>query len=112
LTAVETDIVANLARYHSNVIPSIEHEDYSKFKPSERIIVGKLTAILRIADSLDRGYEKKFEDIEVKIKEKQLIISFTTYKDTVMEEWSFEQKSEFFEDVYGMKACINKKKVI
>jgi exopolyphosphatase/guanosine-5'-triphosphate,3'-diphosphate pyrophosphatase len=112
LTAVETDIVANLARYHSNEIPSIEHEGYSKFRPSERIIIGKLTAILRIADSLDCGYEKKFDDIDVKIKEKHLIISFSTYKDTVMEEWAFERKSELFEDVYGMKACINKKKVI
>lgn len=112
LTSVEIDIVANMARYHSSMLPSAQHQDYSSLKASARVLIGKLTAILRLADSLDRGHEQKFDDIDVRIKDKQLIISFTTYSDTVMEEWSFEKKSGLFEDVYGMKACINKKKVI
>lgn len=112
LTSMETEIVASITRYHSNIIPTMEHYSYNRLLPNQRVLIGKLAAILRIADALDRGHEQKFDDIDIKIKEKQLIISFTTYKDTVMEEWSFETKSEFFQDVYGMKACINKKKVM
>lgn len=112
LNSTETEIVASIARYHSTITPTMEHYSYNRLKASQRVLIGKLTAILRIADALDRGHEQKFEDIDIKINQSQLIISFTTYKDTVMEEWSFERKSEFFEDVYGMTACINKKKVI
>lgn len=112
LTQVETEIIASIARYHSNITPTMEHYSYNRLRPNQRVLIGKLTAILRIADALDRGHEQKFDDIDVNIKDKKLIISFKTYKDTVMEEWAFKNKSEFFEDVYGMKAYINKKKIV
>lgn len=112
LTQIETEIIACIARYHSNIIPTMEHYSYNRLRPNQRVLIGKLTAILRIADALDRGHEQKFDDIDVSVKDKQLIISIKSYKDTVMEEWAFKTKSEFFEDVYGMKACINKKKTI
>lgn len=112
LSLLETELIACVTRYHTNEIPTMEHYIYNRLKPSERVLIGKLTAILRIADALDRGHEQKFDDIDVSIKNKKLIISFKTYKDTTMEEWSFKNKSEFFEDVYGMKAIINKKKEI
>lgn len=112
LTSVETEIVANITRYHSTIVPPMEQHVYADLQPSQIVLIGKLTAILRIADALDRGHEQKFEDIDVTVKNKKLMISFKTYKNTAMEEWSFENKSELFEDVYGMKACINKKKSV
>ncbi len=112
LSVIEIEIIASITRYHSNIIPTMEHYSYNRLRPRERVLIGKLAAILRIADALDRGHGQKFDDIDVKIKDKQLTISFSTYKDTVMEEWAFESKKEFFEDVYGMKACINKKKIM
>lgn len=112
LSVMETELIACIARYHTNVIPNMDHYMYNRLKPSQRVLIGKLTSILRIADALDRGHEQKFDNIDVNIKNKQLIISFKTYKDTTMEEWAFKTKSEFFGDVYGMKVSINKKKTI
>lgn len=111
LNPTETEIIAIIAKYHGSNLLSLNEFDYMKLTSAQRVLVSKLTAILRLADALDRGHEQKFDDIDVKIKDKQMIVSFSTYKDTIMEEWSFAQNRELFEEVYGIKAVINKKRV-
>jgi exopolyphosphatase/guanosine-5'-triphosphate,3'-diphosphate pyrophosphatase len=112
LSEEEIEIVANIAKYHSGILPKLEQASYRHLSPKERVLVSKLSAILRIADALDRSHLQKFEEIEVKLKEDKLQITVETYKDTMLEEWCFGYKSEFFEEVFGLKAYMKKKKVM
>lgn len=108
----EMELVACITKYHSTITPALTDYDYNRLSPQDRIVVSKLTAILRISEALDKGHIKKFEDIDIKIKDNTMVIGISTLNNTQIEEWSFASKRVFFEEVYGMKAVIKKKKVV
>lgn len=112
LSEYEIDVIANICLYHSRITPSLDHENYSRLETRERVLVSKLCSILRLADSLNRSHNSKFDDIDVKLSDDELIITIKTYKNIELEEWSFYKKSKLFEEVFGIKAIIKKKKVI
>lgn len=112
LSSEELEIVANIAKYHSRIVPDLEQQSYRRLENTDRVLVSKLSAILRVADALDRSHHQKLQDMEVTVKDNKLQIAYTAYKDTMLEEWSFNQKGELFEEVFGMKAQMKKKRVI
>jgi len=112
LSQLETEIVANLVRYHSHTTPSASDVNYTRLDLYNRVLVSKLSAILRLADALDRSHMQKFNDIDVKITENELLITITTDKNIDLEQWSFHEKGAFFEEVFGIKAVIRQKKVM
>ena len=112
LNQLETEIVANLALYHSHWAPSPSDENYKRLDLYNRVLVSKLTAILRLADALDRSHTQKFDEIEVKITDDELLVTIVTDVNIDLEQWSFINKGAFFEEVFGIKAVIRKKKVM
>ena len=112
LNQLETEIAANLALYHSHWAPSPSDENYKRLNLYNRVLVSKLTAILRLADALDRSHAQKFDEIDVKITGNELMVTISTDENIDLEQWSFMVKGAFFEEVFGIKAVIRKKKVI
>jgi exopolyphosphatase/guanosine-5'-triphosphate,3'-diphosphate pyrophosphatase len=109
ITGRELRIIANVARYHSQDVPAPSHEGYMELPESDRLLVSKLSAIIRLADALDRSHKQKFTDIHIKTKENRLIVSGVSAADTSLEEWTFGYKSDFFEEVYGIRPILIKK---
>lgn len=72
----------------------------------------KLVAILRLANSLDRSHRQKFQNYKLELKESQLIITIKTDEDITLEKLSFEEKADFFEEVFGVKPLLKKKRGI
>ena len=105
----ELEIVANIARYHSRKVPRQEDRSYYKLKREDRVLMSKLVSILRLGDALDRGHRNKFNNLAVKLKDNQLILTIITNEPTLLEEWTFKQKSNLFEDVFGIKTKLIKK---
>lgn len=102
LNETELKIVANIAKYHSTISPSLNHESYMSLDGASRLIVSKLVAIIRIADALDRSHKQKITDIKVKYAGKEVIITVSSTEDILLEQWTFELKSEFFKEVFGV----------
>lgn len=105
-------VIANIARYHGNETPSLEHEPYSELSKSQKIIVSKLSAILRLADALDYSRIQKIKKIELKLYEKRLSLIAEGKEDTTLEEWTLNKQSIFFEQVFGIKCDFVKKGMI
>lgn len=103
-------IAANVAKFHSSITPSLSDSDYAELTPEERNRVSKLTAILRIADSLDRSHSGKFTNIDVRIYNNVLTITAETIKNIELEMWAFRAKSKFFEEVFGIKAVLKQRR--
>ncbi|MDR1638232.1 MAG: HD domain-containing protein [Clostridiales bacterium] len=112
LNKLELSIVANIALYHSQIVPSLGDENYRKLDVYNRVLVSKLSAILRLADALDRSHKQKFSEIDVKTTDGELSITVTTDQNIDLEQWSFKEKGRFFEEVFGIKAVIRKKRVL
>lgn len=105
----ERNIIATSVLYHNSLTPTGEHEQYAALDLASRVVVSKLSAILKIANAIHSSHNPKFDEINVRLSGKELIITASTFKNINLEKWNFKTKSRLFEDVYGIKAVLNKR---
>ncbi|NTV89863.1 MAG: HD domain-containing protein [Clostridiales bacterium] len=110
LSKGEVQIIANIIRYHANNMPAMSDPNYRQLDFESRIMVSKLAAFLKIADSMDRSHKQKLSNIKVTISEQTYAIKAETSRDSLLEEWEFEKKSVLFTDVYGLKPTLTIKR--
>ena len=67
-------VVALAARYHRRSPPKRTHPEYMVLPREKRMIVSKLSAILRVADALDRGHAQQVRDVRFELSPNELII--------------------------------------
>lgn len=102
LTYREVKMIANIARYDEFTFPSVMDEDYSKLESQDKLAVSKMVAIFRLANALDKSKMQKFKDINVKLTNKNLIITTQSDKNAYLEKWAFNRCVPFFEEVFGI----------
>ena len=73
------------------------------------LTITKLTAILRVANGLDRSHRQKFKNIKAVVKDNELIITTVNTVDTTLERGLFKERAEFFEEVFSIKPIIRLK---
>jgi exopolyphosphatase / guanosine-5'-triphosphate,3'-diphosphate pyrophosphatase len=64
-TTDQVAVMANVARYYRKSPPKAEDENFAPLSDSQKDVVCKLSAILRIADALDRGRRRAVRDVGV-----------------------------------------------
>ena len=110
---MEREIVANIVRFNSGyVMPFEELAISSLLERAEYMTIIKLTAILRMANALDRSHKQKLREIKVNIKDNHTIqIVADTSEDLTLEQAMFKEKTELFEEVYSLKPILKAKKL-
>lgn len=119
LSHMEREIIANVVRYNGvefdydrvhlnedlfrNTKGEISHEDIT-------ILMAKLTAILRLANSMDRSHRQKLSDSRMSVKEGQLVVTTSYEGDITLEAVAFEQKADFFEEIFGIRPVLKQKR--
>ena len=78
----------------------------------EYLTIVKLTAILQIANALDRSHKQKCRDIKAVRKDDKLILTITTNEDITLERGLFGSRAEFFREVYSIEPVIRQKRVL
>ncbi|HEX3581680.1 MAG TPA: Ppx/GppA phosphatase family protein [Thermoanaerobaculia bacterium] len=63
----ELAVIANVARYHRKSEPEDDHENLAELTAAQRGDVEKLSAILRIAEALDRSHSQSVRDVAVRL---------------------------------------------
>ncbi len=109
LTEKETAVVANIARYHSRELPGDDSRVFRNIKSEERVMISKLTAILRVADGLDRSHLQKVKNIDIIFKGYEMVVTISGEKEILIDEWTFIKKSKFMEEVFGIKTIVKKR---
>lgn len=103
-TENEKEIVANVARYHRKSHPKAKHTDYSKLTPDDQLVIRKLSAILRIADGLDRSHTSSIKEIECEIEDGKVTFLISGNTDSIeLEIWGANSKKKLFEEVFGVE---------
>ncbi len=102
LSEEEMEIVANVSKYHSSVVPQKTDKSYGILRSKDQVTTSKLTAILRLADAMDRNHSQKISNVKIVIKDREMIVRGDATVDTLLEEWTFEIKGDFFREVFGM----------
>ena len=79
---------------------------YGLLTPREKVTVSKLTAILRLADSINASHKEKIKKMTVFLQGDDLHISCIASDDMSFEEWAFDHRSELFEEVMGIRPVL------
>jgi exopolyphosphatase/guanosine-5'-triphosphate,3'-diphosphate pyrophosphatase len=74
LTSRDRYLVALISRYHRRKGPSRKHAELNRLPAEEQAIVWRLSALLRVADGLDRGHTSAVERITTRLTADRLTI--------------------------------------
>ncbi|MDO4330073.1 MAG: exopolyphosphatase [Lachnospiraceae bacterium] len=119
LSHLEREIIANVVRYN---IRDFDYDqvqlETSVYKDSSGIIsanditikIAKLTAILRLANSMDRSHQQKLAGCKTTVRDGQLVITTDYPGDIILEQMSFDQKADFFEEIFGIRPVLKQKR--
>jgi exopolyphosphatase / guanosine-5'-triphosphate,3'-diphosphate pyrophosphatase len=110
LTEDEINIIACIARYHRRSAPLKTHLVYNSLASNKQILVQKLSALLRIANALDRSHKQKAKQLDVKFNATgdATIVVFTD-ENFLLEKENFLEKKELFEELTGNKLTLTVK---
>ncbi len=99
----EVQIIANVARYHRKSHPKETHSDFIQLTDKDRSIVRKLSALLRLADSLDRTHQKLIKNLKItNINGYLELICFYSEEFPEIELWNAERRKVLFEEVFNI----------
>lgn len=104
----DKEIIALAAYYHANKLYAPENKKAPLVKKDMVAVVAKIAAILRIADAMDRSYLQKIKGCSVVVKDNIMQVFAVCSVDMALEEWTFAAKADFFEEVYGLKALLER----
>ena len=111
LSHYERSIIANVVKYNTTGFTYFRENDLSmEMTTDEYLLIAKLTAILRIANALDRGHRQKCRDAVITVKDDQMIVSVETQEDLTLEKVTLEERASFFEEVFNLHPVIRQKK--
>jgi exopolyphosphatase/guanosine-5'-triphosphate,3'-diphosphate pyrophosphatase len=68
---------------------------------SDRMRVSKMTAILRVADALERGHSQRVKGLRASVRNKILELELIGVSDTTVEELALKLKADLFTDIFG-----------
>ncbi len=111
LSHVEREIIANVVKYNHLDFDYYENiGQHMDIDHSTYLVIAKLTAILRVANGLDRSHKQKFKEFKALLKEEQLVLTVDTVEDITLEKGLFETRAHFFEEVYSIRPVIRQKR--
>lgn len=102
----EIEIMAHVARYHRRSTPKPRHSLYNKLNEEEKERIRKLSAIIRIADGLDRSHYQNVRSLNLVKSEDTITMRLATESDPQLEIWGAMRKNLLFEEVTGKKLVI------
>lgn len=108
-TKDESEIIANIARYHRKSHPKKKHENFQKLTEDKQEVVKKLAGILRIAEGIDRRQIQAVQDIEIVPNGNSITIKLIPSNPNELpdvELWGAERRKLLFEESLGVKVNI------
>lgn len=100
----EIEVVAAVARYHRGAAPKPRHEAFATLSREDKDLVLALSAVLRIADGLDRTHMQRVRAVVLEHAPSEpapWVIHVVADTDPVVDIWGAERKSDVFAGVFG-----------
>jgi exopolyphosphatase/guanosine-5'-triphosphate,3'-diphosphate pyrophosphatase len=109
LSDEETAVIANVARYHRRGAPQRSHLPYAALDRQERLIVNKLSALLRVTNALDAEHLQKVRDLSVTTREGSWILEYDATGDASMEQVAATARADMLADTFGRQVVVRRR---
>jgi exopolyphosphatase/guanosine-5'-triphosphate,3'-diphosphate pyrophosphatase len=96
-------IIGNVARYHRRATPQKSHLLYMALDSETRVIVNKLSALLRLANALDADHLQKVKDVKTTAEEGTLVLEAEGGGDMTMERLAALSRTDLLTEVFGRR---------
>jgi exopolyphosphatase/guanosine-5'-triphosphate,3'-diphosphate pyrophosphatase len=94
--------IAALCRYHRKSMPNALHHAFQALSAEEKRTLLSLIPILRLADNLVPGNEKRITSMECRLRDGgAVVLRVRAAGDIDLEQWGAERAGEAFRQVYG-----------
>jgi exopolyphosphatase/guanosine-5'-triphosphate,3'-diphosphate pyrophosphatase len=97
LSAGDRLLVALISRYHRRTPPRRKHPEFAALSPGDQDVVKRLSALLRVADGLDRGHTAPVEGVTSTLGDEALTIRISPKvqgADLGLECWGGSRKAD------------------
>ncbi len=109
ITEREKRVVANVARYHRGARPKLSHKGFALLDVDDQEVVRMLSAILRLADGLDRSHLDAVRDLDLMLDGERLVVLVECPFGCGSEVWAGEKKGRFFGEVFGVRVEVRQR---
>jgi exopolyphosphatase/guanosine-5'-triphosphate,3'-diphosphate pyrophosphatase len=107
LDRLDITMIALVSRYHRHSGPRIDHPNYRDLDTADRIRVAKLSALLRVADALERTHDQRVHEIVLHRDDRRLRLVLPGVTDAAVERLAMASKGDLFEQVFGLEVVID-----
>ncbi len=110
ISTEEKDMIAIMVRFHEGGEISGQDMEFMGFGRKNRLVLAKLTGILRLANAMDYSHRRKLKNVKMSIHGGRLVISAIVQQDATLENWKIRQFAEYIQDVFGLQLEFNIKR--
>jgi len=98
----DREVLAQACRYHRRSEPSERHEEFGALGATERGLVQRIAAVLRIADGLDRSHTRVVQEVRVRKGKQSLMLAVHASSHAHEERRAAGDKGGLLESLIGM----------
>lgn len=106
----EREIIANVVRYNTGEFDYNQAHLENGNAEGDTILLAKLTAMLRLANAMDRSHKQKMAGCKISVKNNELVIGTGYEGDLSLEAIAIAQKADFFEEIFGIRPVLKQKR--
>jgi len=100
----DTALVAAIALFHRKGPPNARQPEFAALDTTSRTIVRTLSALLRLAESLDRSHSGTVTDARLLVvPDGHLVLDITADSDAQLEIWGLENRGKAVEKAFGRR---------
>lgn len=99
-TEDQVSVIANVARYYRKATPEDHHPNLQELTGRQRETVRKLSAILRVADALDRSRKRAVRDVGVDVMKDRVRFFVRARLDPTVEIKAARKRGRYFSEVF------------
>ena len=96
----EVELLAAIARWHRRGDPKPVDDHYGPLGPDGERRLRKLTALLRVADALDRSHRDAVTRVDAEVGPELVVLRVQAAGDLELEQWALRRRRELFEKVF------------
>jgi exopolyphosphatase/guanosine-5'-triphosphate,3'-diphosphate pyrophosphatase len=93
LAALEVETIAIVARYHSKSRPRRHDPEYRALPKLQRRLVRWLSALLQIAEGLDRSHYQLVREVQIRRRRNRLTLRVSIRRDAQLELWAARRRT-------------------
>ncbi|MDD5952571.1 MAG: hypothetical protein PUC32_02800 [Oscillospiraceae bacterium] len=106
LSSEDMKLAAVVANFNELWDPNFDGVSFLSFTEEQLLLCSKLTAIFRLANALDKSRKHKIQEIKVKLRGDEIVLSGVCDQNLYLEKWAVRHCAPFFKAAFGIQPVL------